>query len=79
MALTKKSALVISFPTTTSAMAAESYFLEHGYPGRIIPLPREISAGCGLSWKAAPEDEQKLCDALNEAGIKYDRAQVVNI
>jgi len=60
-------------------MAAESYFHEHGYPGRIIPLPREISAGCGMSWKAEPEDEEELCRALHEAGIEYDKAQVVNI
>ncbi|MGN0287007.1 MAG: DUF3343 domain-containing protein [Atopobiaceae bacterium] len=79
MALIKKPALVISFSTTTSALAAESFFHEHGYPGRIIPLPREISAGCGLSWKAEPEDEERLCDALRHAGIEYDQTRIVTI
>lgn len=39
---------LLTFHTTTAAMAMEDYCHEHGIPGRMIPLPQEISAGCGL-------------------------------
>ena len=30
--------------------------METGIPGRLIPLPREISAGCGLAWRMRLEE-----------------------
>ena len=44
-----------------AAMQMEQYARAHGLPGRMIPVPREITAGCGLSWKAAPEEGKKSC------------------
>lgn len=38
---------VVTFHTTTDAMAMEKACKEAGAPGRLIPVPREISAGCG--------------------------------
>ena len=43
--------LIISFDTTTVAMAVDALCRQEGIPGRIIPLPKEVSAGCGLSWR----------------------------
>ena len=40
-----------------------------GLPGRLIPVPREITAGCGMSWKAAPEDRAALEAFVAEKGI----------
>lgn len=51
----RKPALVVTFPTTAAAMACEQLCGEQGLPGRMIPVPGEISAGCGLAWKAAPQ------------------------
>ena len=75
----KKDTLVVTFRTTTQAMAAEKYCLANGLPGRIIPVPREITAGCGLSWKAAPEDQEKLTAAFAEAGLVWDGMYVIKI
>lgn len=50
--------LIISFPDTTDAMAAEKYCREHSIPGRLIPLPAAISAGCGLSWCTELEERK---------------------
>ncbi|MGL5173387.1 MAG: DUF3343 domain-containing protein, partial [Olsenella sp.] len=44
MALVRTQALVIAFDSTTAALAAERELGARGLPGRIIPLPREISA-----------------------------------
>ena len=38
--------IVLSFQTTVAAMEWEKRCMETGIPGRLIPLPREISAGC---------------------------------
>ena len=67
--LQKKLCLVVTFDATVQAMAAEKYCLAEGVPGRLIPVPREITAGCGLAWKAAPEQEEQVLSALKEAGI----------
>ena len=75
----KKDTLVVTFHTTTQAMAAEKFCLANGLPGRIIPVPREITAGCGLSWKAAPEDRELLEKALTEAGLGWDGMYIVKI
>ena len=68
----KKPALIATFATTTAAMAAEAYCLTHALPGRLIPVPREITAGCGLSWKAAPEEGKEILAALQTAGLAYE-------
>ena len=52
----KRTYQVLSFRTTAEAMAWEKHCLAAGIPGRLIPLPREISAGCGLAWRMLPED-----------------------
>ena len=71
--------LIISFNTTSSAMAAEKFFMENQLPGRIIPLPREVSSGCGLSWKAKPEEKELLIGALRENGLDYKDTHIVVI
>lgn len=65
----RQNRLVIAFRTTTEAMAMERCCREGGMPGRLIPLPRSISAGCGLAWCAAPEDEARLREFMQRQGI----------
>lgn len=67
----KKLQLIISFPSTTAAMAAESFCARHGLPGRLIPIPREITAGCGMAWKAPVEARTDLQAAFDENKIAY--------
>lgn len=52
----KKTYIILSFHTTLEAMEWEKHCLAANVPGRLIPLPREISAGCGLAWRMLPED-----------------------
>lgn len=61
--------LIISFPTTTAAMKAEKYCTDHGLPGRLIPIPREITAGCGMSWCAPPGSRSLLEEAFSHGGL----------
>ena len=55
-------------------MALEKYCNEHGIPGRLIPIPREITAGCGLAWSAPPDARaavEQAVAALNAAVDGY--------
>ena len=47
----KRPYIVLSFRATVDAMAWEKRCLAEHIPGRLIPLPRELSAGCGLAWR----------------------------
>lgn len=68
----KELKLVVTFHTTADAMAMEKACKEQGVPGRIIPVPRAISAGCGLSWCASLEDREEIADMMKKAGIEEE-------
>ena len=44
-----------------------------------IPIPAQISAGCGLAWKADPDEKQALLDALLKAELSYAACAVVEM
>lgn len=75
----RRPALVLTFPTTAAAMACEELCWRAGLPGRMIPVPGQISAGCGLAWKAAPQDRDTLVSALAEAGVAVEGADVIEM
>ncbi|GAA6493376.1 MAG TPA: DUF3343 domain-containing protein [Candidatus Bariatricus faecipullorum] len=68
----KELKLVVTFHTTADAMAMEKVCKEHGADGRLIPVPREISAGCGLAWCAGLEHREELKTIMQEAGIQEE-------
>ena len=68
----KELKLVVTFHTTADAMAMEKACKEYQVPGRIIPVPRAISAGCGLSWCAALEDREQIVSMMRKAGIEEE-------
>ena len=48
----KKLWLLVTFHTTTGAMEMEKRCKESGLAGRLIPVPRSITADCGMAWRA---------------------------
>ena len=61
--------LVITFYTTTAAMAMEKVCKECGAAGRLIPVPGSISADCGLAWCAQNEREEELLALMVQHNI----------
>ena len=59
----KRECTVITFDTTAAAIAMEKLCLAHGLPGRLIPVPRSLSADCGMAWCAPPEAREVLENA----------------
>ena len=77
--LKKKPTLIITFDTTTQAMAMEKFCAQRNLPGRLIPVPRELTAGCGLSWKALPEHRELLLEALTKAGLAWSQCSALDV
>ena len=68
----KKPRLIITFHTITAAMGMEIACGRAGLPGRLIPVPREITAGCGMAWSAPPEARADLEAFVRQEAIVTD-------
>lgn len=79
MARVRVPSLVVTFPTATAAMSCEECCERRGLGGRMIPVPSEISAGCGLAWKTAPEAREELAAALAADGVPVEGWAVVEL
>ena len=62
----KKRWLIITFHTTAAAIAMEKLCRAKGLPGRLIPVPRELTADCGMAWRAGTEDRAALIAQAKE-------------
>ena len=79
MARVRVPSLVVTFPTTAAAMSCEECCERRGLPGRMIPVPGEVAAGCGLAWKAAPGDREELAAALAADGVPVEGMTVIEL
>jgi hypothetical protein len=68
----KEPTLIITFHTTADAIALEKACKETGRPGRMIPVPRELSAGCGLAWCTSPDHADEFKHFLKEQGLVWE-------
>lgn len=70
----KKLYRVITFHTTSAAMAMEKYCNENSIKGRLIPVPRQLSAGCGLAWRMEPADYEVSGKEIEKSGIETEQS-----
>lgn len=75
----KQLRLLLTFSATTDAMAMEVYCTQHALPGRLIPVPSAISAGCGMCWSAPPDLRAQLTDAAAHAGSRIEGFHLLTI
>lgn len=73
----KTAHVVLTFSTTNDAMAAETAAKAGAIPGRMIPVPSEISAGCGLAWCAPLDKREELLYAFECKGLVFEGAHEV--
>lgn len=72
MAREKTRRVVFTFYTTTQAMKMEQCAKEAGKEGRLIPVPRQISAGCGMAWSSPAGIREELEALIGENGIEIE-------
>ena len=65
----KEKKLMVVFPTTTDAMHMQQAAMTHSLPGRMVPLPGTIEAGCGLAWCTELTQRERLMALTEEFGI----------
>ena len=65
----KKRWLIITFHTTAAAIAMEKLCRAKDLPGRLIPVPRELTADCGMAWRAGTEDRATLTALTKAEGL----------
>ena len=75
----KKNYRIITFHTTSAAMAMEKYCNENSIKGRLIPVPRELSAGCGLAWRMEPGDYEGSGKEIEKSGIEMEKSVEIYI
>ena len=69
---------IISFDTSHQAIVAE--MAVSGLPNaRLVPLPPEISEGCGLALRVNKEDMDKAVELLQKSGAVYQDVYTVNV
>lgn len=71
----KELKLIITFHNTVEAIAFEKMCHREGYPGRLIPVPQQVSAGCGLAWSCFHASGQELCREIKKGQIEYEDVQ----
>lgn len=65
--------IVLSFATTSNAMAMDAAGKNQQIPGRLIPIPSEISAGCGFGWKIGVEEYKEYENVILGLGIEIEK------
>lgn len=67
-----KKVILITFETITDAMAMEGAVNEAKLSGKLIPIPDELSAGCGYAWRHALEEREALEKLIEEKALDYE-------
>lgn len=62
--------IILAFGSTHDAIKSETITGREGVASRLIPIPPEVSAGCGLALRILPEDEKKVRRILMDAGVE---------
>ena len=69
--------MVVTFPNTTAAMAFKDYCETNDVPGRLVPIPQSLHAGCGQAWSAPLSARKQLEGATSAPGIRYSEVTLV--
>lgn len=72
MQRTKTPKVIVTFSSLSDALAVEDSAKEHGFAGRIIPVPSELDAGCGFAWAADVEKRAEIEGALEAYGLDHE-------
>lgn len=64
--------VLLTFASSHAAMAAEFAVRKSTSPARLIPLPPDISAGCGLALRLPATDIQQVVALLEESAIDVE-------
>lgn len=70
---------IVTFHTTSAAMEMEDVCREENLNGRLIPLPKRISADCGLAWCSDIKDSRSVEKLLAETGLPFQGIHICEV
>ena len=70
---------IVVFPSSSAASQAEIKIIGKGWIGRLIPIPEQISAGCGLVLQLAIDDLKEIEAFMKKETIVYDGIYEVSV
>ncbi len=68
--------VVVTFSTITDAFAFEKACKARGISGRLITIPRQLSAGCGMAW-SSPVALRDDVEALIVQGLEHEEVHII--
>ena len=71
--LKKEYKLIVTFFTSSAAMATEKFCKEKNIDGKLISAPRNLSSDCGISYATSVSNRDKLIELLKEKNIEYEK------
>lgn len=72
MAREKTLKVIFTFRSTTQAIKMEERCKCTGTSGRLIPVPRQISAGCGMAWAAEAAERESIEQLVKVEGVEVE-------
>ena len=69
----KEPCYLITFVSTADAILFEKKATAAHLPGRLIPLPPVISAGCGMAWKIKKQEVDNLLSVTDTLGVPIEQ------
>lgn len=68
----KENRIILTFESTTQALKTEARCKRYCISGKLIPVPRQLSAGCGMAWSSPVHDRENLMNMLSMEQIEVD-------
>lgn len=66
-----ETSLIMTFPSTHSAMKAERALSEANLRAIVIPVPRHITADCGIALRFSSERRSEVEAVLASVGVEF--------
>lgn len=70
---------VVTFHTTTAALAMQAAAKRCGLHGRLAPIPRQLSAGCGFAWREPASSEDALRRVIAQEDIEVEALVMLDL
>ena len=77
MAKKQERCIVVSFHTSSDAFAFESLCKAQKVDGRLITIPRELSASCGLAWRSAYDCKEDIDIIVSKGTIDVEGVHTI--
>lgn len=68
----KTPCVVVTFPTTADAMHMQSLAGKWPLQGRLAPIPRQLSAGCGFAWREPVKNRPLVEELLSHHALEHE-------